>query len=54
MEKKAVKLPIGHFSIDHICLTCRYYDGKYHGGYCDKHKCDTRPGSTCNSWWESR
>lgn len=33
------------------CVTCRYYDPKYHDGYCDKHRCDTNPGSTCRDYW---
>ena len=33
------------------CVTCRYYDPKYHDGYCDKHKCDTNPGSSCRDYW---
>lgn len=33
------------------CVTCRYFDPRYHDGYCDKHRCDTNPGSTCRDYW---
>ncbi|MBR3597461.1 MAG: hypothetical protein IKL47_10855 [Clostridia bacterium] len=33
------------------CVTCRYFDSKYHNGYCDRHKCDTSPGSSCSDYW---
>ena len=33
------------------CVTCRYFDPKYHDGYCDYHKCDTNPGATCKDYW---
>lgn len=33
------------------CVTCKYFDPKYHGGYCDKHRCDTNPGATCRDYW---
>lgn len=33
------------------CVTCHYFDSNYHGGYCDKHRCDTDPGATCRDYW---
>lgn len=34
----------------YTCSTCYYYDGSYHGGYCDKYGVDTNPGNSCGSW----
>ncbi len=33
------------------CVTCHWFDANYHGGYCDKHRCDTDPGATCRDYW---
>ena len=34
------------------CVTCRRFDPNYHGGYCDYHKIDTNPDSSCRDYWE--
>lgn len=31
------------------CLHCSSFDPNYHGGYCDYHKCDTSPSSSCSA-----
>lgn len=40
------------FYTDKICLNCRKFDSRYHGGYCDYHKVDTKPTNSCSDFWE--
>ncbi len=47
--EKKIAANIGYESGN--CVTCHYFDPNYHGGYCDKHRCDTDPGATCRDYW---
>ena len=34
------------------CGNCHWFDGNYHGGWCDKHRCDVQTYSpSCNDYW---
>lgn len=34
------------------CGNCHWFDGNYHGGWCDKHSCDVQTyTSSCGDYW---
>lgn len=49
IEVKVSKIHVCYASGN--CVTCRRFDPKYHGGYCDYHKVDTTPSSSCSDYW---